>query len=92
MECRRNVWFVYIDAELPVRNNRLLALIRYNVIFVRTLICPHENAFLGMPPDDTTLTDDYVAKLLAKDAKESTIKYSSLGLQAFLPKRYETCS
>ena len=33
------------------------------------------------------LSDDYVAKLLTKDAKESTIKYSALGLQAFLPKR-----
>ena len=29
------------------------------------------------------LTDDYVADLLAKDAKESSIKYSALGLEAF---------
>ncbi|TAQ86156.1 hypothetical protein B7494_g5517 [Chlorociboria aeruginascens] len=29
------------------------------------------------------LTDDYVAHLLAKDAKESSIKYSSMGLEAF---------
>ncbi|KAG4437081.1 hypothetical protein IFR05_007456 [Cadophora sp. M221] len=29
------------------------------------------------------LTDDYVASLLAKDAKESAIKYSSVGLEAF---------
>ncbi|KAI9050497.1 hypothetical protein LZ554_005659 [Drepanopeziza brunnea f. sp. 'monogermtubi'] len=29
------------------------------------------------------LTDDYVASLLAKDAKESSIKYSSVGLEAF---------
>jgi hypothetical protein len=33
--------------------------------------------------NDEMLTDDYVAELLAKDAKESTIKYSSLGLEAF---------
>ncbi|MCJ1359072.1 MAG: hypothetical protein MMC33_009072 [Icmadophila ericetorum] len=33
------------------------------------------------------LSDDYVAKLLTKDAKESTTKYSALGLQALLPKR-----
>lgn len=33
--------------------------------------------------NDEILTDDYVAELLAKDAKESTIKYSSLGLEAF---------
>ncbi|KAN0106237.1 hypothetical protein V8E51_009113 [Hyaloscypha variabilis] len=30
-----------------------------------------------------TLTDDYLAELLAKDAKESAIKYSSMGLDAF---------
>ncbi|KAK2629626.1 hypothetical protein QTJ16_000446 [Diplocarpon rosae] len=29
------------------------------------------------------LSDDYVAGLLARDAKESSIKYSSLGLEAF---------
>ncbi|KAH7386247.1 hypothetical protein BKA64DRAFT_138196 [Cadophora sp. MPI-SDFR-AT-0126] len=34
-----------------------------------------------MATDD--LTDDYVASLLAKDAKESSIKYSSVGLEAF---------
>ena len=32
---------------------------------------------------DELLTDDYVASLLAKDAKESPIKYSALGLEAF---------
>ncbi|CZR63929.1 related to TSM1-component of TFIID complex [Phialocephala subalpina] len=32
---------------------------------------------------DEELTDDYVAKLLAKDAKETSVKYSTLGLQAF---------
>lgn len=34
------------------------------------------------------LTDDYVAGLLAKDAKESSIKYSAVGLDAFKPSRY----
>jgi len=29
------------------------------------------------------LTDDYVASLMAKEAKESSIKYSALGLEAF---------
>jgi hypothetical protein len=29
------------------------------------------------------LTDEYVASLLAKDAKESSIKYSALGLEGF---------
>jgi hypothetical protein len=38
--------------------------------------------------DDADFSDDYVASLLAKDAKESSIKYSALGLEAFLPSRY----
>lgn len=38
-------------------------------------------------PSNDTLSDDYVASLLAKDAKDRTIKYSSLGLGALLPKR-----
>ena len=33
------------------------------------------------------MSDDYVASLLAKDAKDSSIKYSALGLQALLPRR-----
>jgi hypothetical protein len=33
--------------------------------------------------NDEILTDDYVARVLAKDAKESSIKYSALGLEAF---------
>jgi len=33
--------------------------------------------------NEEILTDDYVADLLAKDAKESSIKYSALGLEAF---------
>lgn len=32
---------------------------------------------------DELLTDDYVASLLAKDAKESSIRYSALGLEGF---------
>ena len=32
---------------------------------------------------DELLNDDYVASLLTKDAKESSIKYSTLGLEAF---------
>ena len=39
-------------------------------------------------PSDDKLSDDYVATLLAKDAKDRSIKYSSYGLGAFLPKRY----
>ncbi|MCJ1260996.1 hypothetical protein MMC22_000860 [Lobaria immixta] len=35
-------------------------------------------------------SDDYVANLLAKDAKSLTAKYSSSGLQTFLPKRPTT--
>ncbi len=33
-------------------------------------------------------SDDYVAKLLAEDAKNSSMKYSSMGLSALLPQRY----
>ncbi len=40
-----------------------------------------------MPLNDH-FSDDYVAKLLANDAKASTAKYSSYGLNALLPKRY----
>lgn len=32
-------------------------------------------------------SDEYVAKLLAEDARNSSIKYSSMGLSALLPKR-----
>lgn len=34
------------------------------------------------------LTDDYVAELLAKDARESSIRYSSMGLDAFKQTKY----
>ncbi|KAL8688478.1 MAG: hypothetical protein Q9224_004873, partial [Gallowayella concinna] len=37
-------------------------------------------------PSSEALTDDYVAQLLARDAKDRSIKYSSYGLQAILPK------
>ncbi|CCC08778.1 hypothetical protein SMACR_05418 [Sordaria macrospora] len=33
--------------------------------------------------NDTIITDDYVAELLAKEASEASIKYSSMGLEAF---------
>lgn len=36
-----------------------------------------------MAHDDDTLTDEYVAGLLAKDAKESSIKYSALGMEGY---------
>jgi hypothetical protein len=32
---------------------------------------------------DTILTDDYVAGVLAREASEASIKYSSMGLEAF---------
>ena len=38
-------------------------------------------------PSEDYMSDDYVAKVLTKDAKESTIKYSVMGLQGPLPKR-----
>lgn len=31
--------------------------------------------------------DDYVAQLLAQDAKKSSQKYSAVGMQAYMPKR-----
>lgn len=34
------------------------------------------------------MSDEYVASLLKRNAKDSTIKYSALGLQDLLPKRY----
>lgn len=39
-----------------------------------------------MPPstaNDTILTDDYVAQLLSKEADDRSLKYSSLGLDAY---------
>jgi len=37
--------------------------------------------------DSESLSDDYVASLLAKDAKESVIKYSAMGMEALLPSK-----
>ncbi len=37
--------------------------------------------------DYTEYSDEYVAGVLKKDAKTSSIKYASLGPQAFLPTR-----
>ncbi|KAL8798731.1 MAG: hypothetical protein Q9200_007709 [Gallowayella weberi] len=34
------------------------------------------------------LTDEFVAQILARDAKDRSIKYSSYGLQAILPKSH----
>lgn len=36
---------------------------------------------------DELLTDEYVANLLAADAKQSNIKYSAMGLEAFTPSK-----
>lgn len=33
--------------------------------------------------NDDFLTDDYVADLLAKDAKDCSLKYSAMGMEAF---------
>jgi hypothetical protein len=33
--------------------------------------------------NDTILTDDAVAELLAKEASSASVKYSTLGLEAF---------
>lgn len=40
--------------------------------------------------EEDLLTDEYVANLLAADAKQSTIKYSAMGLEAFAPSRHVT--
>jgi hypothetical protein len=31
--------------------------------------------------------DDYVAQVLAKEARDSSIKYSALGMNAYMPSR-----
>lgn len=36
-----------------------------------------------MTPNDEYLTDEYVAEMLAKEAKEASLKYSAMGLDAF---------
>ncbi|KAK0723759.1 hypothetical protein B0T21DRAFT_372421 [Apiosordaria backusii] len=40
--------------------------------------------------NDTLLTDDYVAGLLAKEASEASIKYSSVGLEAFRSTKHDS--
>ena len=40
-----------------------------------------------MAADGDINDDEYVARLLAKDARESSIKYSAVGLPAYYPKR-----
>lgn len=47
----------------------------------------HLYANLFKMSDYDIFTDDYVAKLLAKDAKESSIRYSAIGLQAYAPSK-----
>jgi hypothetical protein len=39
---------------------------------------------------DPTSNDDYVAQILANDARDSSLKYSTLGMEAYLPQRYIT--
>lgn len=34
-------------------------------------------------PNDDILTDDYLAEVLAKEAADCSLKYSSVGLEAF---------
>ena len=43
---------------------------------------------LGEAIGDASDNDEYVAQLLAKEARESSIKYSTQGIGAYLPKRY----
>jgi hypothetical protein len=38
--------------------------------------------------DTDSFSDEYVANILAKDAERSAIKYSALGMEAFLPSKY----
>ncbi|MCJ1293611.1 hypothetical protein MMC34_005166 [Xylographa carneopallida] len=41
-------------------------------------------------PSEDYMSDEYVAKLMSKDAKDTTMRYSALGIQALLPKRPTT--
>lgn len=43
---------------------------------------------LGEAIDDPTSNDEYVAQLLARDARDRSLKYSALGLEAYLPRRW----
>jgi hypothetical protein len=45
-----------------------------------------------MPPNtgranDNVDDDDYVARVLASEARDSSVKYSALGMGAYMPKR-----
>ena len=42
--------------------------------------------------NDELLTDEYVAGLLAKEAKDASAKYSAMGLEAYNSSRYVFCS
>jgi hypothetical protein len=53
--------------------------------------CLHFSSFyfqLTIP--DPASNDDYVAQILANDARDSSLKYSTLGMEAYLPQRYVT--
>ncbi len=39
-------------------------------------------------PTDVYMSEDYVANILKKDAQESRTRYSALGVDALLPKRW----
>ncbi|MCJ1437248.1 hypothetical protein MMC27_006634 [Xylographa pallens] len=41
-------------------------------------------------PSEDYMSDEYIAKLIRKDAKDTAMRYSALGIQAFLPKRPTT--
>jgi hypothetical protein len=43
---------------------------------------------LRLRENETILTDDAVAEILAKEAKDASIKYSSMGLEAFKSTMY----
>jgi hypothetical protein len=43
---------------------------------------------LGEAIDDPTSNDEHVAQLLSREARDKSLKYSALGLQAYLPRRY----
>jgi hypothetical protein len=38
--------------------------------------------------DTDSFSDEYVANILAKDGERNAIKYSALGMEAFLPPKY----
>lgn len=37
--------------------------------------------------DGDLSSDDYVAQVLAREARDNSVKYSSQGLEAYMPKR-----